>query len=156
MFLGILVIDRYNKCVFHRDKVLDKYNTIDKLLMEREDIIDKIMNVIKDYDLHEDSILRDLNKYKKSLNKEKDVNERLLFIDNDIIDKAINLKNVYKKAGKMIVDIEKDYSNNNSKIDYALDIYNEEVLNYSNYLDNKFNRWVFEKFKFYTYNCYER
>jgi len=158
MVFGIMVINVYNKCVFYRDRVLDKFNVIDKLIDERVKYINDIIMVINDNNLHEEKIIRELNKYKKLINNEEVVNDRLLLLDDESIDKALELCSVYKKLSKDKVFncVRDNYDNNKSKVDYAIDIYNKEVMEYNNYKGSKFNNWVFSFFKFMEYNCYDR
>ena len=57
MVFGIMVINVYNKCVFYRDRVLDKFNVIDKLIDERVKYINDVIMVINDNNLHEEKNL---------------------------------------------------------------------------------------------------
>lgn len=156
IILGIYVINVYNKYIFFRDRVFDKFKEVDKLLCDRVDFIDDIVKIVNDNKLHEDLLVRKLNSLKKSIDTQIDVNDRLLLFDEDIIDEALKLDKVYKKLGNKFSDIKDKYNNNKDRVMYAADIYNEEVLKYNNYRDNKIKKIVFDKFKFYEYNCYEK
>ncbi len=158
MILGIMVISIYNKLIFYRDRVLDKFKEVDKLLCNRVSYIDSIIEIINSNKLHEDGIIRDLNKLKSSIDKEIDINARMLLVKDDIIDTALSLDNVYKKLenDKSFNEVKEEYDNNKGLIDYAIDIYNEEVLDYNNYKDKSINNKIFNWFKFYTYNFYKK
>ena len=156
MILGIMGINIYNRFIFYRDIVLDKFVEVDKLLCNRVDYIDKIIDIINKNKFHEDGIVRDLNNLKNSINKEIDINERIKLVNDDIIDKALGLNSVYDKLNKdkNFNNLKEEYDNNKGLIDYAIDIYNEEVFKYNNYKNRKINNMIFKWFKFYEYNCY--
>ena len=156
IILGIYVINVYNKFIFFRDRVFDKFKEVDKLLCDRVDYIDDIVKIINDNKLHEDLLVRKLNSLKKSIDTQIDVNNRLLLFNEDIIDEALKLAKFYKKLGNKFSNIKDKYNNNKDRVMYATDIYNEEVLKYNNYRDNKIKKIIFDKFKFYEYNCYEK
>ncbi len=158
MVIGILVINIYNKFIFYRGRVLDMFEVIDDLLISRVDIINSILDIIKDNKLHEEKVVNRLVKLKKAINEEDNINSRIELLDDDSIDKALELSKVYSKLenNKEFIKIRDSYNKNVDKVDYALDIYNEEVLNYNNYKDKKYNNIVFRKFKFMEYNYYEK
>lgn len=158
MVLGIMVISVYNKCIFYRDRVLDKFSAVDKLIDERIKFINDIIKVINDNNLHEEKIVRNLNKYKKLINEEESINDRLLLLDDESIAEALKLDSVYKKLvkDKVFNDVKEKYDNNKGKATYAIDIYNKEVFEYNNYKNSKFNNMVFSFFKFMEYNYYDK
>lgn len=158
MVFGIMVISVYNKCVFYRDRVLDKYNEIDKLLDDRINYINNLNKVLDDNNLHEERVMRALNKLKKNIREEESVNDKLLLLDDDSIDMALELNNTYKKLDKdkLFNSVKSEYDNNKHKVNYAVDIYNKEVLEYNSYKDIKFNNRIFKFFKFMEYNCYDK
>lgn len=156
---GILVIDVYNKLVFYRDRLFKKFDSVDGLIGERVVIMNNIISVILDNNLHEDDIIRDINKVIDDINNYEDINDRLLLVKSsaDIINRAFSLSKVYdklKRVDRFNLDKNEFFSNTN-EINYAGAIYNEEVLKYNNCKNALFGNFVFKLFRFREYDYYD-
>ena len=157
MVFGIMVINVYNNFIYYRERVLDKFLAVDELLKDRINYIDFMLGIIDKNKFHEESIVRNLKKLKKSIVNEEDVNSRLVLINDLSIDRAFGLCDVYNKlnSDKVFNNFRGKYDSNKDKIMYAIDIYNEEVLKYNNYKNKWFRSKIFTFFKFYSYDCYD-
>ena len=158
--LGILVINIYNKLIFYKKKVLDKFSDIKGYLYDDVDVIKKVISIIDVSKYHEDSLILKLNTLIDKILNENSVNGLLILIDdvNKCILEVMNLSKIYEELNN-----NSDFSsamdklnNNNYKIMYALEIYNEEVEEYNNYKNGKVNNIVFKIFKFENYNYYKK
>lgn len=160
MLLGILIINVYNKLIFNKKKVLDKFRAINDCLNERISIIKEIVTLFENNKFHEDSLIRDLNNISNNIETESVVNNLLDLISSSdiILKKALTLENVYPELiknndYKRIVDA---FKNNQYKIMYAIEIYNEEVEVYNNYKDKKMINIISKIFRFKNYNYYKK
>lgn len=158
--LGILIIGIYNKLTFYKNRVLNKFEAISKCLKDRTDIIQKIIDIINNNSLHEDSLILELNKLVTKINEENIVNNLLLLINesDDILKKALSLDKIYDvlKSNKEYMSLMDKFKDNQYKIMYAIEIYNEEVEVYNNYKQNKFINIISKIFKFVDYNYYKK
>lgn len=158
--LGILIIGVYNKLTFYKNRVFDKFKAINSCLNDRVDIINKIIDIINDNSLHEDSLIIDLNKLVTRINEENIVNNLLVLIDesDDILKKALSLDKIYDilKSNNEYMGLVDKFKDNQYKIMYAIEIYNEEVEVYNNYKQNKVINIISKIFKFVDYNYYKK
>lgn len=158
MVLGLIIIGVYNKLIFLRKRVLDKFDAINEGLNERINIIKNIIEIINDY--HEERLVMDLNNLIKEINEESIINNLLLLISksDDLIKKALSLDSIYPelKGDKNYSKIRENFKNNQYKIMYSIEIYNEEVEVYNNYKNNTGVNIVSKVFRFKDYNYYKK
>lgn len=156
--LGLVIIGIYNKLTFLKNRVLNKFDAINDCLNERIEIIRKIADIIGDY--HEENLIIDLNKLSREINDESIINNLLLLISksDSLIKKALSLDSVYPelKIDKNYSKIIEEFKNNQYKIMYSIEIYNEEVEVYNNYKNIMGINIISKIFRFKNYNYYKK
>ena len=149
----------YNKLKLRQNKVLEKFEAVYDCLHERIELIDNIISLIKKENYHEETLIRDLTTLKKELLTENINNNLLLLINKShtLIVRALNIKATYPSLGdnKDFQDIIETFQNNQTKITYALEIYNEEVKVYDDYKKKAIINVIAKVFFFSTYNYYK-
>ena len=160
ILVGIIGIGFYNKLVFRKKKVIDKFNAVYMSLKERVDIIDSISNIITTNKLHEDNILMELNKMKEAILENSSVNETLPLINesDDLLKKALSLDSIYDELlkDKIYMNLKDTFKNNQYKIMYSIEIYNEEVEEYNNYKSKGIANVISKIFRFSDYSYYKK
>ena len=160
ILVGIIGIVFYNKLVFRKKKVIDKFNAVYMSLKERVDIIDSISNIITTNKLHEDNILMELNKMKEVILENSSVNDTLPLINesDDLLKKALSLDSIYDELlkDKIYMNLKDTFKNNQYKIMYSIEIYNEEVEEYNNYKSKGIANVVSKIFRFSDYSYYKK
>ena len=129
-------------------------------LKERVDIIDSISNIITTNKLHEDNILMELNKMKEAILENSSVNDTLPLINesDDLLKKALSLDSIYDELlkDKIYMNLKDTFKNNQYKIMYSIEIYNEEVEEYNNYKSKGIANIVSKIFRFSDYSYYKK
>ena len=129
-------------------------------LKERVDIIDSISNIITTNKLHEDNILMELNKMKEAILENSSVNETLPLINesDDLLKKALSLDSIYDELlkDKIYMNLKDTFKNNQYKIMYSIEIYNEEVEEYNNYKSKGIANVISKIFRFSDYSYYKK
>ena len=129
-------------------------------LKERVDIIDSISNIIVANKLHEDNILMELNKMKEVILENSSVNETLPLINesDDLLKKALSLDSIYDELlkDKIYMNLKDTFKNNQYKIMYSIEIYNEEVEEYNNYKSKGIANVISKIFRFSDYSYYKK
>ncbi len=160
ILVGIIGIGFYNKLVFRKMKVIDKFNAVYMSLKERVDIIDSISNIIVANKLHEDNMLMELNKMKEVILENSSVNDTLPLINesDDLLKKALSLDSIYDELlkDKIYMNLKDTFKNNQYKIMYSIEIYNEEVEEYNNYKSKGVANVVSKIFRFSDYSYYKK
>lgn len=160
VLVGIIIIGIYNKILFRKKRVLDKFNSIYLILKERISIIDSICSVLIKNNFHEDNLIMDLNNLKKSIEENNSINETLPLINktDNLIKKALQLDIIYEslKNNKEYQELKESFKNNQYKIMYSIEIYNEEVEDYNNYIAKKIINLVSKIFRFSNYSYYKK
>lgn len=160
ILVGIIGIGFYNKLVFRKKKVIDKFNFVYVSLKERVDIIDSISNIITTNKLHEDNLLMELNKMKDAILDNNSINDTLPLINvsDDLLKKALSLDSIYNDLlkNKLYTSLKDTFKNNQYKIMYSIEIYNEEVEEYNNYKSKGIANIVSKIFRFSDYSYYKK
>lgn len=158
--VGIIVIGLYTRLSFKREKILDKFNSINKFLEERSNLILRVIAILEMPPYHEETLIMELEKLSEKIDKETTVDNALSLIEksNKMLKKALSLENIYKelKGNTNYNLIADDFENNQSKIIYAIEIYNEEVDNYNDYRTNKLINIISKIFRFKDYEKYKK
>ncbi len=122
------------------NKVKESWSSVDILLKQRADLIPNVVSAIKGYSKHEKNTLTSITKARSEvINAESkkdsiDANERL----GNEVSKIMMLKEEYPelKADKNFMRLQDDLSEIEDSIAKSRSIYNKNVLNYKNNLDN--------------------
>ena len=158
--LGLIVLTIVNKLTFYKKRILDKFNAVNDILNGRIEIITALIEILSKANYHEDNLLKELSLVSEEINKENAVNNLLLLISksDNILKKALTLDKIYQElsSNKEYQNLVESFKNNQYKLMYAIEVYNEEVEVYNNYRQNKFIDLVRTIFKFKEYNYYEK
>lgn len=158
--IGFVVIGIYNKLKFYHSRVLVKFHAVSDCLDSRINMIDKIVNFIYNQGYSEDALVMDLNKLALEIKDEINVNNLLELIDKSdkIIMRALVLDGVYEELveSSEYADMIEEFKNNQYKIMYSIEIYNEQVKEYNTYRSKRVVRLVSKIFKFQDYNYYKK
>lgn len=158
--IGMIIIGLYSRLAFKREKILDKFNSINNFLKERINLILRIIAIIEMPPHHEETLIMELEKIIKEIETEASINNSLTIIgkSNKILKKALALEKVYPelKNNTNYSLIRDEFENNQSKIMYAIEIYNEEVEKYNNYRENKLINLVSKLLRFKDYEKYTK
>ena len=158
--LGIFVIGVFNKLTFHKMKIMDKFRAINDCLNERIEISKRVVNIFVEGNYNEEGLVMEINNLAREIEEELNVNNLLMLIDksDDIFTKVFSLDKMYDNLGsnKEYKELADRFKNNQYKIMYAIEVYNEEVSNYNNYKIKKFVDIIFKIFKFVSYNYYKK
>lgn len=158
--LGILIIGVINKLSFYKNRIIDKFEAINNSLNERIGTSNKIINLLKVGGYNEDELIIQLNNLSNEIKDENDVNNLLVLIDksDDILTKALSLESIYDNlsSNNEYQELINNFKNNQYKIMYAIEIYNEEVSGYNNYKEKRGINIVSKLFRFGDYNYYKK
>ena len=158
IIIGIIGIGFYNKILFRRKKVEEKLESITKSIEERQNIIQQINTLFAGMSFHEDNLMMELNDLYIKINEKSDSTLNLLNKTDSLLVKALSLDTVYPELARnndynKIKDVFKE---NQYKIMYAIEIYNEEVENYNNYRNKPFINIINKICKFKDYDSYKK
>lgn len=160
MILGILIIGVYNRLSFYNNKVIDKFEAINNCLNERIDIACDIINFFNNDSFNEERLKLDLNNLSHEIKDENNVNNLLSLIDKSdkLLTKSLSMDNIYDslKNSQEYKKIADKFKNNQYKIMYAIEIYNEEVEEYNNYKNKNIINVISKIFGFIDYNYYKK
>lgn len=135
----IIIAIVFNELIHSHNKVKSSWSTIDVLLKQRTDLIPNLVTTIKGYSKHEEKTLKNITKARENVinsnNKIDNIknNEKL----TNEITKLLALNESYPelKSDKNYLDLQNKLSEVETNISNARIIYNKDVLNYKNLLE---------------------
>lgn len=156
--LGGAVIGFYNRILFRRKRVEDKLNSIKDILVERNEIIRGVNTLFANSSFHEDDLMLELNDLYIKINENKDTTLNLLNNTDRLLVKALSLDSLYPELAKNqeYDSLKKSFKDNQYKVMYGVETYNEEVEEYNNYRNKKIINIVNKLFKFPDYDVYRK
>ena len=128
----IIILAMYNNLVRARNKVRQAESGIDVYLNQRFDLIPNLVECVKTYSKHEQSIFTEIANLRATYMKEsKDIKsaENLNNKMNQLIAVAENYPEL--KASEQYLNLQKNLSKLESQLQAARRIYNNEVTNYN-------------------------
>lgn len=129
-------------------------------LNERTDIINKLTSILQSNDYFEESLLRELKSLKEEIDKETKTNYLISLIEESDkeLEKALNLDNIYDhlKNNQDFLNVKEQFKNNQYKLMYTKEIYNEEAEAYNNYKNKGISKIIAKLFKMPDYNYYKK
>ena len=158
IIIGIIAIGFYNRILFRKKKVEDKLNSIKENLKERNEIIRRLNTLFANSSFHEDNLMLELNDLYIKINENSDSTLNILNNTDRLLVKALSLENLYPELSKnseynSLKDLFKD---NQYKVMYGVETYNEEVEEYNKYRTKKVINIVNKLFKFPDYDIYRK
>lgn len=129
----ISILTTYNNLIKLRNKVKQAESGIDVYLNQRFDLIPNLVECVKAYSKHEQSIFTEIANLRTNyMEKNKDIKsaENL----NNKMNQLIAIAESYPelKAGEQYLNLQKNLSKTESQLQAARRIYNNEVTNYNN------------------------
>ena len=128
----IIVLQMYNKLVNLRNKVKQSESGIDVYLNQRFDLITNLVECVKAYSKHEQSIFTEIAALRTGyMNKSKDIKsaEKLNNKMNQLVAVAENYPDL--KASEQYLNLQKNLTKIESQIQAARRIYNSDVTAYN-------------------------
>ena len=102
----------------------------------------------------------ELNKMKDAILDNNSINDTLPLINvsDDLLKKALSLDSIYNDLlkNKLYTSLKDTFKNNQYKIMYSIEIYNEEVEEYNNYKSKGIANIVSKIFRFSDYSYYKK
>lgn len=134
--LLIIILALYNNLVKARNKVKQAESGIDVYLNQRFDLIPNLVECVKAYSKHEQSIFTEIANLRSSYMKQpKDIKsaENLNNKMNQLIAVAENYPDL--KASEQYLNLQRTLTKLESQLQAARRIYNAEVTNYNNKIE---------------------
>ncbi len=134
--LLIIVLQMYNNLVKKRNAVKQSKSGIDVYLNQRFDLIPNLVECVKGYSKHEQSIITEIADLRTSyMNQSKDIKsaENLNNKMNQLIAVAENYPEL--KASEQYLNLQKNLTKIESQLQAARRIYNADVTNYNNKIE---------------------
>ena len=129
----IVILTLYNNLVKAKNKVKQAESGIDVYLNQRFDLIPNLVECVKGYSKHEQTIFNEIAKLRTDYqNKKNDIKsaENLNNKMNELIAIAESYPDL--KAGEQYLNLQKNLTKIESQLQAARRIYNNEVTNYNN------------------------
>ena len=125
LLLVFYVIGVYNKLINARNKVKDQFAQIDVQLKRRSDMIPNLVETVKGYAKHEENTFKEVIEARNKMNTAGNINEELEA--SNAITGALNKLFALSEAYPELKSNE-----NEDKLSYARQFYNDSVLMYNN------------------------
>lgn len=152
----IIILTMYNKLVKLKNKVKQAEAGIDVYLNQRFDLIPNLVECVKTYSKHEQSIFTEIANLRISyMNKDKDIKSGEIL--NNKMNELIAIAESYPdlKAGEQYLNLQKNLTKIESQLQAARRIYNNEVTNYNNKISTIPSNIVAGLFGFKEANLFE-
>ena len=152
----ISILMTYNNLVKLKNKVKQAESGIDVYLNQRFDLIPNLVECVKAYSKHEQSIFIEIANLRTSyMDKKKDIKdaERLNNKMNELIAIAESYPDL--KAGEQYLNLQKNLTKIESQLQAARRIYNNEVTNYNNKISTIPSNIVASLFGFKEVNLFQ-
>ena len=140
MWIAILaivcvIVLAYNGLVSKKFKVENAWGQIDVQLQRRFDLIPNLVNCVKGYMEHEESVLTKVTELRTSWANAKGVNEKVE-LDNQLSGALKNIMAVSEnypdlKANQNFSELQEELRNTENKISYSRQFYNDSVTMYN-------------------------
>lgn len=161
IFLVLGVLYLINNILLKKKKVDFQFGTIIKIINDRIILLEEIFDFIKKDNDNEKKYLKEIKEISIELNEIKiGAKENLNKIkeSNKILEKFVNLKNIYPQFAKNKIynELLEKIELNNQRINYAFDIYDKEVAIYNQQKQTKINLIISKIFKIKDYEYYNK
>ena len=136
VILILYIVIAYNRLITLRNRIENAWSQIDVQLKRRYDLIPNLVSTVKGYVKHEKEVLTAVTKARTSLMKAKSV-EKKAEASNQITDALKSLFAVAEsypdlKANKNFLMLQEELAGTESKIAYARQFYNDNILDFDN------------------------
>ncbi len=157
--LVLYVIFTYNRLIRFRNQIDNAWSQIDVQLKRRIDLIPNIVETVKGYAKHEKSVLENVTKARAALLKAT-TPKQLAKASNQIEGTLKTLFAVSEnypqlKANENFLQLQEELSGTESKIAYARQFYNDNVLSYNNLIQQFPSNFFAQHFSFEQRESFE-
>lgn len=157
-FITFYIIGKYNRLKLYENRIINKWNTINKMIDEKTEILLKTITFLKEHVKEEEVTYNDINIVIDNYNKLDNVNDKINEYNN-LEDSFDKLYKIGEKNSKINSDVEynmlKEENNSiNSKIEYSKEFYNNEVNIYNSKTSGFISNLVVKMFGFNRYNIF--
>lgn len=137
--LGIILIYYYNGLIKRKNQVDNAFGSIDVMLKNRYDLIPALIDVVKGYMKHEESVLTELTELRTRFIADAPENEKVR-LDGQIRDAmkqlAVSVENYPElKAGENFIRLQQVWSETEENISAARRFFNTAVTEYNNKIE---------------------
>ena len=153
------IVKLYNDLVGGRNKVKNSWSQIDVQLTRRADLILNLVETVKGYASHEQSVLTEVTEARAGLMNASSVKEAAN-ANNILTDTLKSLFAVAEsypdlKANQNFLDLQNQLTETENKIAYARQFYNDTVLMYNNQCERFPSNIIASLFKFNQADFFE-
>ncbi len=139
VILLILIAGMYNGLITSRNKVKNAWSQIDVQLQRRFDLIPNLVDSVKGYMKHEESVLTKIAELRTSWANAKTVGEKA-DLDNQLSGALKTIMAVSEnypdlKASQNFTELQEELRNTENKISYSRQFYNDSVTMYNTKLE---------------------
>lgn len=157
-FITFYIIGKYNRLKLYENRIINKWNTINKMIDEKTEILLKTITFLKEHVKEEEVTYNDINIVIDNYNKLDNVNDKINEYNN-LEDSFDKLYKIGEKNSKINSDVEynmlKEENNSiNSKIEYSKEFYNNEVNIYNSKTSGFISNLVVKMFDLNRYNIF--
>ena len=141
-------------------RVNNKLITLTDGLNERCDIIRKLNTIFANSLFHEDNLMLELNDLYVRISGNKDNSNVLNYINltDDLLRKALSLESVYPELSKNndYISLKSLFKDNQYKIMYGIELYNEEAREFNDYKNGFFAKYVGKILKMKDFDYFKK
>ena len=135
VILGLMIASSYNQIIAKSEEVDNKFATIDTYLQRRADLIPNLVNTVKGYTQHEETIINSITEARQKMVNAKSISEKSEA--NEQLTSALNNLNVIVenypdlKASQNFQSLQDELAGTENRISTARRDYNEAVKDYN-------------------------
>ncbi len=150
--IALALIYYYNSLVQLRNRIENAWSQIDVQLKKRYDLLPNLVETVKGYAKHEKSVFKEVTEARAQMANAKTVREQAKAQNmiTDALKSMFAVAENYPKleASKNFMMLQEELSGIESKIAYARQFYNDEVLKYDNMMETFPSNLVAKMFGF--------
>ena len=157
--LAVFCIKIYNELIRMRNSVQNSYAQIEVQLQRRFDLIPNLVETVKGYTKHEESVLTKVTDLRTSWTKASSVHEKAE-LANELSNTLKTIMAVSEnypdlKASQNFSELQEELQNTENKISYARQFYNDVVTKYNTKLEVFPSNLIASMFKFTAEELFE-
>lgn len=161
LILGILILLFFiNRLTLLKRYIENQYQIIYNHLKIRADLIKEMIPFIEKNLEHEENFIKKLKKAINTIENSETLTSDLTEVKKtkEIVSKFLELENTYTflTKNKEYNELKEKFTTNEDRLIYSSESYDKGVVNYNNYLENKFIHFLGKVFRFPTYNYYNK
>lgn len=148
LILALYLLGVYNKLCFYKNKLEDKYQTLNEEITKISNITEKVADIVKE--MYGEDKIQDVKIVNRNLMGNTDVNERMHRVVGLI--KFLKFISDHIQDSDKLKEYENEVVSSLDNIRYATEFYNNCVNDYNEYREKGIASYIFKIFKFKEYN----